>query len=267
MFYLNFLDVIKQQHKHLNVAKYKKPIEQERLIYKQKMDEEVLLKIWLCLEIIKSVKRYNIAFRLLKNKYYKKAWDVFADIEISIDCIIENIHNYGEYPIVSYLNHYVKKYQSIYPYRCFFSAVEIIKKSECSICGKNMDPFSGCKHSVGKVYSGELCCEIVRDLEHIQFDVVFDPAIRKAVCFVDIENPAKYELLEYLIPRLTDEYMDWDYDIESKYEPHSKYNAGRNEPCPCTSGKKYKRCCMNNPNGIEFKHYVFSFPKNVSLFA
>lgn len=22
---------------------------------------------------------------------------------------------------------------------------------------------------------------------------------------------------------------------------------GRNEPCPCGSGKKYKKCCLNNP--------------------
>ncbi|HXL05085.1 MAG TPA: SEC-C metal-binding domain-containing protein [Bacillota bacterium] len=25
---------------------------------------------------------------------------------------------------------------------------------------------------------------------------------------------------------------------------------GRNEPCPCGSGKKYKKCCLNNPNPI-----------------
>ena len=24
-----------------------------------------------------------------------------------------------------------------------------------------------------------------------------------------------------------------------------KYNCGRNEPCPCGSGKKFKKCCIN----------------------
>ena len=29
-------------------------------------------------------------------------------------------------------------------------------------------------------------------------------------------------------------------------EPIRKENkTGRNEPCPCGSGKKYKRCCLN----------------------
>ncbi len=24
---------------------------------------------------------------------------------------------------------------------------------------------------------------------------------------------------------------------------HSEHKAGRNDPCPCGSGKKYKKCC------------------------
>lgn len=27
-------------------------------------------------------------------------------------------------------------------------------------------------------------------------------------------------------------------------------SIGRNEPCPCGSGKKFKKCCMNKPNGL-----------------
>jgi uncharacterized protein len=25
--------------------------------------------------------------------------------------------------------------------------------------------------------------------------------------------------------------------------------VGRNDPCPCGSGKKYKKCCLNKPAG------------------
>jgi len=33
-------------------------------------------------------------------------------------------------------------------------------------------------------------------------------------------------------------------DDEHPAEPaKSQKNAGRNEPCPCGSGKKYKKCC------------------------
>lgn len=32
---------------------------------------------------------------------------------------------------------------------------------------------------------------------------------------------------------------------------------GRNDPCPCGSGKKYKNCCINKPtNTLKLKHKV-----------
>jgi uncharacterized protein YecA (UPF0149 family) len=31
---------------------------------------------------------------------------------------------------------------------------------------------------------------------------------------------------------------------KSKPPPRPKLNVGRNEPCPCGSGKKFKRCCL-----------------------
>jgi len=45
-----------------------------------------------------------------------------------------------------------------------------------------------------------------------------------------------------------------DVDNESSYEgviettplPVEKPKVGRNDPCPCGSGKKYKKCCLNN---------------------
>jgi len=34
---------------------------------------------------------------------------------------------------------------------------------------------------------------------------------------------------------------------------------GRNDPCPCGSGKKYKQCCLAKPGGrLKFKAKVIS---------
>jgi len=30
----------------------------------------------------------------------------------------------------------------------------------------------------------------------------------------------------------------------AKHEPVTVVKIGRNEPCPCGSGKKYKKCCL-----------------------
>ena len=34
-----------------------------------------------------------------------------------------------------------------------------------------------------------------------------------------------------------------DHDLKSSEPRHSAKVVGRNEPCPCGSGKKYKKCC------------------------
>lgn len=45
-----------------------------------------------------------------------------------------------------------------------------------------------------------------------------------------------------------EEYDDWDNDYYDDYEIQEPYvreepKIGRNDPCPCGSGKKYKKCC------------------------
>ena len=34
---------------------------------------------------------------------------------------------------------------------------------------------------------------------------------------------------------------------------HSGPKIGRNDPCPCGSGKKYKKCCLNRPSSDQDK--------------
>lgn len=44
---------------------------------------------------------------------------------------------------------------------------------------------------------------------------------------------------------------------------------GRNDPCPCGSGKKYKSCCINTPQSkpLKFKATVISQAKQVDLMS
>ena len=38
-----------------------------------------------------------------------------------------------------------------------------------------------------------------------------------------------------------------NYELEDKLEPlvSTEAKVGRNDPYPCGSGKKYKKCCLN----------------------
>ena len=41
--------------------------------------------------------------------------------------------------------------------------------------------------------------------------------------------------------------------------------VGRNEPCPCGSGKKYKKCCLKNHNykGL----YLCNYAKSIAIYV
>lgn len=43
--------------------------------------------------------------------------------------------------------------------------------------------------------------------------------------------------------------------------------VGRNDPCPCGSGKKFKNCCIEKPvkKPLPFKATLLSQPKQIDL--
>ena len=260
MFYLEFMKLIKTKYKNIDIIKYKLLIEDEKIILKQKNDEYSLLLIWFCLSIIEAMEIYHKAFLLLKNREYYKGWNELAQVEVIIHNIKLNIQDYSDYMALVFLDQYTKKFQEIFPYKAFTSNVLVNTKEKCSICGKSMNPFSGCGHIRGRVYSGELCYSIVTNGDFVGLDFVEKPANKCAVAFAGIDVPENYKLLEYIMPKLSNEYIIWDYEIIAEYEPHINYKNARNEKCPCQSGKKYKNCCMNNPKGIKHEHYRFTLP-------
>jgi len=263
MYYLEFLELIRIEYQNLEIEKYKPLIENEKIIIKKENDEKSLLLIWFCLSVIEAKEIFHKAFLLLKTREYYKAWNELAQVEVIMHNIKYNVPDYMNYIACKFIKINTIKLQKIFPYRLFTSMVFIVTDDECSICGKSMNPFSGCEHIRGKVYSGELCISIVKDGNWISHDIVEKPAIKSAVLFDGLDDPEKYKLLEFIIPKLPNEYIRWDYNILTKYEPHSKYIIERNELCPCLSGKKYKDCCMNNPKGIKYDHYEFLLPDNL----
>jgi hypothetical protein len=60
------------------------------------------------------------------------------------------------------------------------------------------------------------------------------------------DSPGDYEELTEDFDE-TDEYEGSQENIDEtdEYEPSKTLpKVGRNEPCPCGSGKKYKKCCL-----------------------
>jgi hypothetical protein len=46
-------------------------------------------------------------------------------------------------------------------------------------------------------------------------------------------------------PTLPCRFVSWlSYPVSGEQEAVTKFKVGRNDPCPCGSGRKYKRCCL-----------------------
>ena len=70
------------------------------------------------------------------------------------------------------------------------------------------------------------------------------PALLKKVKEVVLRDPLYIERLKehYQLFRKT---VDGKHYVEMPKMPSIK--VGRNDPCPCGSGRKYKHCCINSP--------------------
>lgn len=81
-------------------------------------------------------------------------------------------------------------------------------------------------------------------LEELETGVNKYPELAKAYC----ENRGNWE--EHYL-KFEDRFYDEEEEIEEiKKIPVKAKKIGRNEPCPCGSGKKYKKCCLNKDNVV-----------------
>jgi len=66
----------------------------------------------------------------------------------------------------------------------------------------------------------------------------------KEVAVIGESVPLNILLKDIVREYNTEKYKSNNYPIRSKVSPRAVEKAiGRNEPCPCSSGKKYKKCC------------------------
>lgn len=160
-----------------------------------------------------------------------------------------------------FIGRMIKEYQKLFPYVHFLSRECVIKAEECSICGKPISLRHPCGHRVGKLYMGELCLRKPTDLEFKALCIVTDPFDKYA--FLQLPNQEyNYGMLEMLMDEIDSPY-DVFY-IETVKEKKPEYErVGRNDPCPCGSGKKYKKCHLGT-KGELMDHHIIRMDKPAS---
>lgn len=219
-------------------------IEQYRINAIDQEDEKNANYFWCLREIFNIQKGFVSAIENLNSKKFEEAWILFEKIDIEIGNLEQNFDVFQEkdkYQIV-FIKRIISEYQKLFPYQYFFSRENIIKREECSICGKVISLRNSCGHKPGKLYMGELCSRIVTDMELKGISIVTDSFDK----YTYLQLPGKeynYGMIEALMQELSSPYDD--FFIETVKIKKSEYKkVQRNSLCPCGSGKKYKKCCL-----------------------
>lgn len=211
------------------------------------LNEKELLanELWCLIEIYNIQKNYLIMFQLLKSGKYEQAWHLLDRIDISMGNLRENFSEGMNQYNLTFINRIIKYYEKVFPDFVYTSREGIIKSEKCSICGKKASLRGGCNHIPGKLYMGELCLREVTDYEIIGVAIVKHPLDKYAILKIEGQE-YNYQVLDYLMGKLDSPFRPW-YVEELKRKRSEFINIGRNEKCPCNSGKKYKNCCYDTP--------------------
>jgi len=239
------LEQIKQYLKNSNKLNFDINIKSQLKELKAKAvelnQEDNANEIW-CLETISEIQRLFInAFNSIKNGQYFDAWSSYDSIDIKLSFLRKHFDYSNNRYNLSFIEEYSRKYQQLFPYEYFMSRESVIKKESCSICGRTNTIRNRCEHEVGELYMGEMCSRKVEDMEFIAMSIVKNPFDKYTVLFPE-GMEYNYEALDTLFLGLNTPYDRWNLDVGKKIKPEFA-KAERNKPCPCGSGKKYKKCC------------------------
>lgn len=234
----------------------KEQIEKARLTAIAENNEEKANYFW-CLRQIYIIQHgFLCAFEYLSNKQYEDAWNKFDTIDMEIGFLEENFSiDYDNDKFhLAFIGRIIKEYQKLFPYLHFLSRENIIKSEECSICGAPISFRNRCGHKPGKLYMGELCLRKVTNMEFKAMAIVTDPFDKYAYITIP-DKEYDYGMLDWLMTYVKSPYDS--FSIETKKEKKPEYiKIGRNDPCPCGSGKKYKKCHLGTDSELMDHHVV-----------
>ena len=186
--------------------------------------------------------RIGMYFQLLDNREYQTSWDKLQDCLDSLRFVNRFVLNKYDLDEIGSL---LVNFESLYPYKLFFSSEYLVSKSHCSICGKSMQSLS-CSHRKGEIYWGEVARECVDSVKELQaVSLVEHPDDKRCVAFIADDNRSdeeKYSLLTRYLKLNIDKMCTYDKELMTLKNKRYK-GIGRNDLCPCGSGRKYKKCC------------------------
>lgn len=234
-------------------------IEQERSEAIKAQDEEKANLFWRYAVTFYIQSGYVSMYNMIRRKNYAAAWELLKQTDMQLAILGQNISIGTEmedpYHLV-YIRDILPEYEKLFPYEFFVCRETLVKEQKCNICGEKIRLRGGCNHVPGKIYMGELCMHEVTDFDYLGLKAVRDPFDKYEILQPYQAEDFQYNfgLLDGLMDSLKSPYEYWEVEIAKEKNPEYA-RIGRNDPCPCGSGKKFKHCCMNDEKKMMFEHY------------
>lgn len=226
-------------------------LQAEKKIAVESNDQTMAKEAWCLQQVCKAHILFRRAFAQMKNGQYYDAWCALEQVELKLGFLAPHFQSrFVDYGL-SRLSGDTGRFQSLFPYKIFYSPEILELEKQCSVCKKVISIRKPCGHRTGEIYDGEICFRIVTDMRLLGSALVENPVQRYSVPFkVDPETGKSsdhynYSTVKYAIERLPSPYSGWDVQWMKRRHPHSLFrHLGRNDKCPCDSGAKYKKCCL-----------------------
>lgn len=257
-----------------------RPLSEDASIWTERVDQALELKkaakdqgdevqaneSWFIEQTCRAFSDYLDAWHAIKEFRFFDAWKLFEIAEITCRSLIRNPFCPLDKTGVRALFERIVEWQKIFPYKVFGSPELVVGRYECSICGLKVDPWSSCPHEKGRVYFGEMCVHIARDVRILSISLVDDPVQKYSVIFpkgnADDPDPFDYGLVKFVSERLNGPFSLWASELTQAWHPHSVFGESPADgPCPCESGRSYRECCLEK-QGVLRPHVQVSFSES-----
>lgn len=242
-------------------------------------DEEEATLVWKAETIAEVQTKFITAFSQLKKQNFYSAWCHLEQCEITLNSLKKHhIISDDDPHRLAYIDNMIARWQSLYPYKVFFSPEILKKKIECSVCRAPVLPRSPCGHKKGKIYHGDLCHHIVTEMEFLSISAVENPVQRYSVAF--LANPDgtqkdhyNYSNVKFVSDRVSSPFHGWHSEQTTRKIAASEVaHLPSDHPCPCLSGAEFSECCIGRSElvvpHLQIVFYVQpegNFPENELL--
>ena len=219
-------------------------------------DDQMTAKAVWCLETIGHIQdSFVSAFGHIQANEFMEAWERLVSCENEISFLDGHLTELADEFGIEHVRIHTKQFQQLFPLKWGVSPGILSKEIRCSICGTKRTLRSNCIHRSGEIYDGEMCGYVAEKWELLHIALTDNPVQKSTMIFPNGNDDPLLSSIKKVSEIVGTPWRSWVCVKEVRRQHHPVFkNVGRNDLCPCRSGLKFKRCCLNKELIEEFPH-------------